>query len=267
MDIKRIATRVVAVVMTAAIATVTILPARPAEAVASKAEQILFLKEIYLPAQELGKEYGIPWQAGVITACAESQYGTSEFARRYNNLTGYACPRTGVCNKAYSSKEECLEDYFRLLADSYGLRGCYGDPMAAITAAVVDHNYNPNPSIYLEFVGSVYRDVKRLDAEVNASIAADIELIEEAEAARMEQMMAELADETVYVIDAKAKSAPAVAGATAAMFPAMKEMTVGQAAQKIIKGKLSSSRDVLGNSYADVHKYVEYVTLPTGAGV
>ncbi|MBQ9020116.1 glucosaminidase domain-containing protein [Candidatus Saccharibacteria bacterium] len=264
MQLKRV-TRKFAAVLAAVLLTIVALPAKPVEArPVSRAEQILFLKRIYGYTKEMGEKYQIPYQAGLATFCWESGYGTNGFARTYNNISGVGCYDDGICHPIgqYSSYEECIEAYFELLADNYKLRGAYGDPSAAIVAAA-NTGYNSH-SGYASSVCGILSDVRRLEGEVIASLEVDAEAERQAEEQRKAEIMALLADETIMVIDAKADN-PRLAGATAAMFPKLKEMTVGQAAQKMIKGKLGNGderRVALGANYQRVQEYVQYITLP-----
>lgn len=257
MHFKNVTVKMVILVL--GIVFCTFLPGIEAKAAVSPEQQYAFFKEQYPTVKELAEEYNTSWELAMAIGCHESFYGTSEFARDYNNLTGYDCyPENGevVCHSRghFSSERECWETYFHLVSDVYGKRGVYVNQPIELAKAIESKYCEVG---YSERIANIYYgNVKPLIARYEAD-----------EQIQLQNKMAELAQEKLFEVKSvKPCKDGKVAGAIAAMYPRIKiskeEITVEKAAQKKIKGKYKDAQMALGEHYDDVMTYVEYITLP-----
>ena len=272
MDLKK----KIAMVMVLILATL-VLPSLKVEAAqhVTKQQQILFIKEQLPITLEKEKEYGIPHELALAQGAYESKYGTSDFARAYYNLTGYACypDESGgpvVCHKdgQFSSYDECWDAYFSLLAEDYGKADWYMTVPKQLVRDIAD-TYCPGSPAYADQICGMIDTVTSLESEVVAmqeaedAAAAEMERVAKVE---LEKTLAKLGNEKIYIRqDVALKHDGLVAGATAAVFKVqVKEMTVKEAANQVSAGKLgdfAERKSLLGaENYAKVQEYLQLET-------
>ena len=260
------------------LAAFLVMPIEAQAKAVTKQQQILFIKEHLPVVLEKEEVYGIPYELALAQGAWESKYGTSEFASKYHNLTGYDCYPDSedgpvVCHKKgqFSSYEECWDAYFSLLADKYGKRDAYNNAPKQLVAAIAD-TYCPGSTSYASDIGGMIDRVRMLEGEIVAmqSLSDDAAgVAEEREAAvALSGALARLGDEKIYVIneDAPLKNRGLVAGATAVTSVSLKEVTVQEAANKVLAS--SSFRDfaerkkIMGSeNYAKVQEYLRLQEL------
>lgn len=273
MDLKKKIAKVIAILMMVITAT-TALPPMEAEAAVSREQQLEYVGENLPITLELEAEYGVPHQLALAMGGLESDYGTSEFAETYNNLTGYACYRDDadgpvVCHEdgQFDSTEECWEAYFDLLANKYGKADWYINAPKQLVRDI-EGTYCPGTPGYADLVCAMIDTVDSLESEVvEIQEAEEAAAAERAEQEKQEEME-NLGDEQIIIRDEENAVEPnnLIAGATAVMFDtSYRGITVKEAADEVLAGNFGSyaeRREILGDSYEKVQTYIEYVTLP-----
>ena len=232
-------------------------------AVVTKQQQILFIKEHLQTALEKEEEYGIPHEIALAQGAWESQYGTSEFARCYHNLTGYACypdsaggPVVCHANGQFSSYEECWDAYYKLLAEKYHKANAYMGAPKQLAYAIAG-TYNPGSSSYAGNICKMIDRVSSLEGEIVANQKAEAEAAaaaKAAEAAKKERILTALGEQEILVKDSAKNCLTAGATSEMAEMLSLKRLTVKEAADELLVGRLNF--EDIGEYSKKVSRYI-----------
>ena len=257
----------VVILFAVAIAMAMSFEERVDAAVATKQQQVLFVKEHLQTALEKEEEYGIPHEIALAQGAYESQYGTSEFARYYHNLTGYACypdspggPVVCHSNGQFSSYEECWDAYYKLLAEKYHKANTYMGAPKQLAYAIAD-TYCPGTPSYAPSICGMIDHISSLEGEVVAMQKAEVEAAavakaaaEAEEAAKKERILTALGEQEILVKDSAKNRLTAGATSEMAEMLSLKRLTVKEAADELLVGSLTF--EDIGGYSKKVSRYI-----------